>query len=227
MVWLFITLTIYHRWKINHLNVSNAFLHNELVEQVYMRQPPSFKNKQFSSHVWRLHKAIYKLKQSLRQWFATLSSYFQSLIFHQSSADYSLQIFLKNENIIYLLVYVDDIFIMRNIPIEVARAIHQLKQSFRWGILATFPPFSVSKPLNHLWAFFSINNRIHLSYYIVPLWIKVIPCQILVLSNLLRSWMINWLVCCSTSLLRDKISLSQSNDYANTCIIPQIFTIDS
>lgn len=39
IVCLFLTIVVYNRWTINQLDVSNAFLHGELTETIYMRQP--------------------------------------------------------------------------------------------------------------------------------------------------------------------------------------------
>ena len=39
---LLITLAITHHWHINQLDISNAFLHGDLQETIYMEQPPGF-----------------------------------------------------------------------------------------------------------------------------------------------------------------------------------------
>jgi len=48
------------------LNVKNAFSHDILIEDVYMKQPPGFAHPKFCTHVYKLRKAIFGLKQVLR-----------------------------------------------------------------------------------------------------------------------------------------------------------------
>nr|GEX26043.1 hypothetical protein [Tanacetum cinerariifolium] len=51
----------------------NAFLNGELKEEVYISQPKGFVNPDHPTHVYRLKKALYSLKQAPRAWYSTLS----------------------------------------------------------------------------------------------------------------------------------------------------------
>ena len=68
-------LALARGWNINQLNVNNAFLQWSLSKEVYMTQPPGFVDLNFSSHVCRLRKAIYGLKQAPQAWDKKLSSF--------------------------------------------------------------------------------------------------------------------------------------------------------
>ena len=39
---LFISLAVSHRWNLHQLDIKNVFLHGNLIEEVYMEQPPGF-----------------------------------------------------------------------------------------------------------------------------------------------------------------------------------------
>jgi Reverse transcriptase (RNA-dependent DNA polymerase) len=49
--------------------VKNAFLHGDLLEEMYMEIPPGFDTNQTMDKVCRFKKSLYGLKQSPRAWF--------------------------------------------------------------------------------------------------------------------------------------------------------------
>ncbi|PKU60143.1 Retrovirus-related Pol polyprotein from transposon TNT 1-94 [Dendrobium catenatum] len=128
---LFITTAVIRKWSILQLDVSNAFLHGDLNEEVYMHQPPGFRDPQYPDFVCRLHKAIYGLKQSPRQWFAKLTTHLQSLGFRHSEADPSLLVYAHNSHLIYFLIYVDDILVTGSNSKLIADLLLSLQQQFQ------------------------------------------------------------------------------------------------
>ncbi|GKV19028.1 hypothetical protein SLEP1_g29328 [Rubroshorea leprosula] len=63
---LVIALATTLSWPLRQLDVKNAFLHGQLKEVVYMKQPPGFEDANHPGYVCKLNKSIYGLKQAPR-----------------------------------------------------------------------------------------------------------------------------------------------------------------
>ncbi|XP_070040209.1 uncharacterized protein [Nicotiana tomentosiformis] len=87
---LLISLAAMHRWPLHQLDIKNSFLHGELVEEVYMDQPPGFVAQGESNLVCRLKRSLYGLKQSPRAWFGRFSSVVQQFGMSRSEVDHSV-----------------------------------------------------------------------------------------------------------------------------------------
>ena len=111
---LILSLVVTRGWFIRRLDVQNAFLHGVLEEEVYMRQPPGFSDPDCPDHLCRLSKALYGLKQAPRAWHARLARALRAHGFASSTADSSLFLLQRPEVTMYLLVYVDDIILVRS-----------------------------------------------------------------------------------------------------------------
>ena len=68
-----LSLALSFHSTIKPLDMHNAFLNRDLLEDVFMSQPPGFINSNFPHHVCKLNKALYGLKQSRRAWYTKLS----------------------------------------------------------------------------------------------------------------------------------------------------------
>ncbi|GKA94708.1 putative RNA-directed DNA polymerase [Tanacetum coccineum] len=111
-------------------DIQNAFLHGNLKEQVYMKQPPGFIDPKRPNHVCLLHKSLYDLKQASHAWFERLSKALFDLGFKGSKTDPSLFIYSRGDTLLYILVYVDDIIVTGNNKGTINNIICQLGSAF-------------------------------------------------------------------------------------------------
>ena len=127
---LVLAIAAQFEWPLRQLDVTNAFLHGTLQEEVFMAQPPGFSDPSNPHLVCKLHKSLYGLKQAPRAWNDRFTSYLPSLGFTSTFSDSSL--FVKNleAGIIILLVYVDDIIITGSDLVAIKAVIMSLASEF-------------------------------------------------------------------------------------------------
>eukprot|EP00253_Pinus_taeda_P026941 PITA_26941 len=68
-------------WHIHQMDVKTVFLNGVIEEEVYIEQPEGFEVFSSESHVCRLKRALYGLKQTPRAWYTWIDSYFTGLGF--------------------------------------------------------------------------------------------------------------------------------------------------
>ncbi|GKB77841.1 retrotransposon protein, putative, ty1-copia subclass [Tanacetum coccineum] len=104
-------MTACEDYELEQLDVKTAFLHGNLEETIYMRQPLGFE-KGTGNKVCFLKKSLYGLKQSPRQWYKRFDVYMISNGFSRNN--YDICVYFKEfapGMYIYLLLYVDDMLI--------------------------------------------------------------------------------------------------------------------
>jgi hypothetical protein len=53
-----LSIAVFKGWHLRQLDVQNAFLHVNIEEDVYMRQPPGYEDKQLSNYVCKLDTLV-------------------------------------------------------------------------------------------------------------------------------------------------------------------------
>ncbi|WOH15705.1 hypothetical protein DCAR_0935248 [Daucus carota subsp. sativus] len=100
------------------MDVTNAFLHGELHEEVYMSIPPGTVVPPQFAHipnlVCKLVKSLYGLRQAPREWFLKFCTVLIQYGFKQTHTDHSLFVLKVNNSMVAVLVYVDDILVTGN-----------------------------------------------------------------------------------------------------------------
>jgi hypothetical protein len=79
---------------------------------VYIEQPQGFEVEDRKTHVCRLKKAMYALKQAPRAWYGRIDSFLMSLGITKSKDDSNLYLKVMNVEPVILLLYVDDLFLI-------------------------------------------------------------------------------------------------------------------
>jgi hypothetical protein len=70
------TYATYHGFKLYQMDVKSAFLNGPIKEEVYVEQPPDFEDSEYPTHVYKLSKMLYELKQAPRAWYECLRDLF-------------------------------------------------------------------------------------------------------------------------------------------------------
>jgi hypothetical protein len=91
------------------MDVKSAFLNGGIQEEVYIRQPSGFENPKYPNKVYKLSKALYRLKQAPRTWYARLKTFLLDHGYMMESVDKSLFTLKHGNDFLLVQIYVDDI----------------------------------------------------------------------------------------------------------------------
>nr|GEU42987.1 hypothetical protein [Tanacetum cinerariifolium] len=106
---LFMAYASFKDFIVYQMDVNSAFLYGTIEEEVYVCQPPGFKDPDFPDKVYEVKKALYGLHQAPRAWYETLSTYLLNNGFKRGQIDKTLFIKRNKDDILLVQVYVDDI----------------------------------------------------------------------------------------------------------------------
>ncbi|GKF61900.1 putative ribonuclease H-like domain-containing protein, partial [Tanacetum coccineum] len=91
------------------MDVNSAFLYGTIEEEVYVTQPPGFKDPNHPDKVYKVVKALYWFHQAPRAWYETLANYLLGNGFKRGKIDHTLFIKKQKGDILLVQDYVDDI----------------------------------------------------------------------------------------------------------------------
>lgn len=115
---------------LEQLDVKTAFLHGDLEEEIYMKQPEGFIKAGKKNLVCRLKKSLYGLKQAPRQWYKKFDSFMSSRGFTRCQADHCCYIKKFDNSFIILLLYVDDMLVAGSDMQEIINLKQELSKQF-------------------------------------------------------------------------------------------------
>ncbi|GJX05744.1 retrotransposon protein, putative, ty1-copia subclass [Tanacetum coccineum] len=99
------------------VNYKAAILTLDKYEDIYMEQPEGYVNPKYPNRVCKLQRSIYGLKQASRQWNKRFDEEIKKFGFTQNRDEPCVYRKASGSNVVFLILYVDDILIMgNNIP---------------------------------------------------------------------------------------------------------------
>jgi hypothetical protein len=99
----------HHDFKLYQMDVKSVFLNGSIKEEVYVKQPPGFKNKEYPNYIYKPHMTLFGLKQAPRVWFECLRDFLIDNDFKISKDDSTLFTRRIGEDLFVVQIYVDDI----------------------------------------------------------------------------------------------------------------------
>nr|GFC78463.1 putative ribonuclease H-like domain-containing protein [Tanacetum cinerariifolium] len=108
-IWLFLAYASFMGFMVYQMDVKSAFLYGTIKEEVYVCQPPGFKDPDHPDKVYKVVKVLYGLHQAPRVWYETLATYLLENGFHRGQIDQTLFIKKQKGDILLMQIYVDDI----------------------------------------------------------------------------------------------------------------------
>ncbi|GJX97990.1 putative ribonuclease H-like domain-containing protein, partial [Tanacetum coccineum] len=106
---LFLAYASFMGFLVYQMDVKSAFLYGIIEEEVYVTQPPGFKDPDHPDKVYKVVKALYGLHQAPRAWYETLANYLLGNGFKRGKIDQTLFNKKQKGDILLVQVYVDDI----------------------------------------------------------------------------------------------------------------------
>ena len=113
--------------EVHQMDVTTAFLHGDLEEEIYMVPPEGMEVK---GKVWKLERSLYGLKQAPRCWNKKIDQFLVAEGFYRNTTDYATYSKGKREKQVILALYVDDLLIMSETLQEVLKVKVALSRRF-------------------------------------------------------------------------------------------------
>ncbi|KAK4700455.1 hypothetical protein P7C70_g5791, partial [Phenoliferia sp. Uapishka_3] len=123
-----LALAAQNGWKLEQFDVSSAYLHGTLKEEVYLRQPPGFGDDSNPSGVLRLRKSLYGLCQAGHEWNDLLHSTLTAFGMTRTGSDHGVYHIQKDGGTLILAIHVDNGLVASSSP-SLSKALEAFLQS--------------------------------------------------------------------------------------------------
>eukprot|EP00253_Pinus_taeda_P033986 PITA_33986 len=89
---LLLSIVVAFDFEVQQMDVKATFLHGDIEEEIYMKQPEGFAVKGKKELVCKLNKSLYGLKQSLRMWYQKFDKFIWGLGFSRRKEDHCVRL---------------------------------------------------------------------------------------------------------------------------------------
>ncbi|GJR16108.1 putative ribonuclease H-like domain-containing protein [Tanacetum coccineum] len=141
---LFLAYASFMGFLVYQMDVKSAFLYGTIEEEVYVTQPPGFKDPDHPDKVYKVVKALYGLHQAPRAWYETLANYLLGNGFKRGKIDHTLFIKKQKGDILFVQVTQkeDGIFISQD------KYVAKILKKFKYtDVKSASTPVDLEKPL--------------------------------------------------------------------------------
>nr|GEW35270.1 hypothetical protein [Tanacetum cinerariifolium] len=111
---ILLAIVVFYDYEILQMDAKTTFLNGYLSEDVYMVQPQGFMALNHPNKVCKLQRSIYGLKQAPRSWNKRFDVEIKKISFTQNPDEPYLYIKASRSSVAFLILYVDDILLIRN-----------------------------------------------------------------------------------------------------------------
>src|SRR3954447_3450750 len=111
---ILLAIAAYYGYEIWQMDVKTVFLNGDIDEELYMMQPKGFVDPKDSNKVCKLQRSIYGLKQASRSWNQCFDKVIKSFGFIQTYGEACICKKVSGSSVAFLILYVDDIFLIGN-----------------------------------------------------------------------------------------------------------------
>nr|GEX01595.1 retrovirus-related Pol polyprotein from transposon TNT 1-94 [Tanacetum cinerariifolium] len=137
---LFLAYASFKDFVVYQMDVKSTFLYGKIEKEVYVCQPPGFKDPNFPDRVYKVEKALYGLHQAPRDWYETLSTYLLDNGFQKGKIDKTL--FIKRHKGLQVKQKKDGTFISQD------KYVAKILNKFRFTeVKNASTPMKTQKPL--------------------------------------------------------------------------------
>jgi hypothetical protein len=118
-------------WSLNQMDVRNFFfMEISKKKEMYLEQPLGYVDQTHPNFVCKLKKALYGLKQAPKTWLNKIDQYLVTSGFQTSNEIFSLYVKKTDHGIVVIVIYVDDLIIIRDSDAYIFDLKKLLKQKF-------------------------------------------------------------------------------------------------